>query len=296
MKKLLAIFFLFIGITTFAQTLPNNDMELWDNFFGYEQPENWNTPNPYTVFFGSVGVTKSEDSFNGNYSAKLITTEILQGQLTVPGVLTLADFSLDFLDSSFSISGGYFLQENIHKLSGYYKYSGVDGDSASLFMYNFKNNPDTGFDTIGAGYLTLRDATEWQPFTIFMQNFNSSVPDTFNVIISSSSLLSAKVGSVLLIDKLTLHTNTGIIDLWNPKNPLKVFPNPAIDIINFQANNIETGSVLTIYNNFGQKIIEKKFDDLLIEINTSALIPGVYVYKLIKENKILNSGSFIKQN
>jgi hypothetical protein len=294
MKKILFVFLIFTSLISFSQSLPNNDMEEWENFLIYEEPENWNSPNPFTALLGEFAVSKSNDAQSGNHSAKLTTLSILDGQLVIPGLLTLADFSINIFDSSYSISGGYYLQENVHKVTGWYKYSGVEGDSASLFMYNFKNSVATGFDTIGAGYAFLTDADDWKPFTILMQNFNSSIPDTFNIIISSSSLLSAKEGSSLLIDNLLLHTNTGIIDLWNNTKPLKVFPNPATDNINFKTNIFENGSVLTIYDNFGKEIVNKEFENIQTKIDVSGFTPGVYVYKLTLNNRLLNSGTFIK--
>lgn len=294
MKKILAIFMLLSTTTVFSQSLPNNNMEEWDNAIIYEQPQNWNTPNPYTALLGVISVSKSDDAFSGNYSAKLETKELLGGQIVVPGVITLADFAINIADSSFSMHGGYFLQENVYKLSGRYKYSGVEGDSASILMYNFKNTNESGFDTIGVGFTFLNDTDEWQPFTVMMQYLNYSVPDTFNVIIASSSLVGAKEGSTLWIDSLTIYTNTGIIDLWSPKKPLKVYPNPATDVINFSAIEIKTGSVLTIYDNFGRKIAENDFPNTSSKINISDFIPGVYAYALSLNNRILNSGTFIK--
>lgn len=285
---------LFSTSTVFSQSLPNNDMEEWDNVIIYEQPQNWNTPNPYTALLGIISVTKSDDAFSGNYSAKLETKELLGGQIVIPGVITLADFAINIADSSFSINGGYFLQQNVYKLTGRYKYSGVEGDRASILMYNFKNTSESGFDTIGVGVKFLNDTDEWQPFTVMMQYLNYSVPDTFNVIIASSSLDGAKVGSTLWVDSLTIYTNTGIIDLWSPKKSLKVYPNPATDMISFSMNEIKTASTLTIYDNFGRKIADNGFTNTSLKIDISGFIPGVYTYVLSLNNRILNSGTFIK--
>lgn len=296
MKKILAIFLLLATTNIFSQSLPNNDMEEWewDIFHLYEQPENWSTANPYTSLLGSISVTKSDDAFSGSHSAKLESLELLNGDVIVPGIITLADFAINLFDSTFTMSGGYFLQENVYKLTGRYKYSGVEGDSASILMYNFKNTVESGFDTIGVGYAFLNNTDEWLPFTVEMQYLNYHVPDTFNVIISSSSLIGAHPGSLLWVDSISIYTNTGIIDLWSPKTPLKVYPNPTTDMINFSADKIETAGILTIYDNFGRKIAEKDFTDKAIKISTSGFTPGVYTYKLHNGNKTLNSGTFIK--
>lgn len=164
----------------------------------------------------------------------------------------------------------------------------------NILVYNFKNTNESGFDKTGVGFTFLNDTDKWQPFTVMMQYLNYSVPDTFIVLIASSSLVSAKDGSTLWVDSLTIFTNTGFIDLWNPKKSLKVYPNPATDMISFSVNEIKTASTLTIYDNFGRKIVEKDFTERVIKPNTSDYVPGVYVYNLINGNNILNSGTFIK--
>lgn len=86
-------------------------MEEWDNVNIYEQPQNWNTPNPYTALLGVISVTKGDDAFSGDYSAKLESKELLGGQIIVAGVITLADFAINIADSSFSMNGGFFYRK-----------------------------------------------------------------------------------------------------------------------------------------------------------------------------------------
>jgi hypothetical protein len=212
----------------------------------------------------------------------------------LPGFITLAEISVDFLDSSYSVSGGYFLQENIYKLTGWYKYNGVGEDQASILMYNFKNTEETGYDTIGYGYGFLENTDTWTQFSVFMTNISNAVPDTFNVIISSSLAVGAQEGSVLLVDSLSIYTNTGIIDLWKPKTQLSAFPNPAVSNITFKTEKNINDGWITIYNNVGEKLGEKSFENNSSTFNINNLVPGVYTYTLRQKNRILNSGTFIK--
>lgn len=285
----------FVGINAFSQSLPNNDLEDWTSFLLYDEPADWSTPNLYTFLAEQiVSVSKSNDAYSGNYSARLESISVLDGQIVVPGLITLADFSISLQDSNFSISGGYFLQQNVYQLTGRYKYTGVDDDSATVFMYSYTNDMEMGFDTIGVGYKVLGNTNEWTSFTVPMENLKNSIPDTFNVLIASSSITDVKAGSVLLIDSISIYTNTGILDLWSPKTPLKVFPNPAVDFVNFVMEKPQNASVLTIYDNFGRKINQKEFFDLSLKINIQDFNPGIYTYTLSKGNKILNSGTFLK--
>ncbi len=281
-----------MSISLFSQTLPNYDFEEWNNFFIYEEPSNWNTPNPYTSLLGSVTVSPSNDAFTGSQAARLETMNVMD--INLPGVMTLADININIFDSSYSVSGGFFLQENIFKLTGWYKYQGVGGDQASILMYNFKNTPETGYDTIGYGYGFLDNTDTWSQFTVYMTNISNAVPDSFNVIIASSLAIGAQEGSVLLVDSLSIYTNTGIIDLWKPKTQLNAYPNPAVSNITFESETNISNGMITIYNNIGQKLGEKTFENNSVRFNVNNLTPGVYTYTLKEKNKILNSGTFIK--
>ncbi len=293
MKKILLLIMAIISLNTFSQTLPNGDMEDWEDYSDFDEPTNWNTPNPYTSLLTIFTVTKSNEAYAGLFSARLETHSAID--ITIPGIITLADFSLNIFDSSYNMSGGYFLQENVYKMTGWYKYEGVDDDSANVLIYNFKNTGETGYDTIGFGVASLGNASTWSPFTVFMNNLSYAVPDTFNVIISSSGVDGAKEGSVLFIDSLNIYTNTGIIDLWSPRPSLNVFPNPAINLVNFESEILERGRTLTIFDNAGRAMIEKTFSERRLKVSVNNFPPGVYTYTLRTKNKIVNSGSFMKK-
>lgn len=293
MKKIFILAFSLMSISLFSQTLPNYDFEEWNDYIIYKEPVNWSTPNFYTFLVDQKAtVSKSNDAYTGSSSAKLETMNI--SGFNLPGVMTLAEISVSISDSSYSVSGGFFLQENIYKLTGWYKYNGVGEDQASILMYNFKNTPETGYDTIGYGYGFLDNTDTWSQFTVYMTNISNAVPDTFNVIIASSLAVGAQEGSVLFVDSLSIYTNTGIIDLWKPKTQLSVYPNPAISNITFESKTNISNGMITIYNNIGEKLAEKTFENNSTSININNLTPGVYTYTLREKNKILNSGTFIK--
>ena len=55
MKKLiiriafLPFFLVFQGYVFAQNQIPNNDFEYWETIGSYEEPVDWNTPNPYTA-------------------------------------------------------------------------------------------------------------------------------------------------------------------------------------------------------------------------------------------------------
>ncbi len=288
---------LLLSIVSFgmAQTLPNNDFEIWENTGLYEEPESWHTPNQFTVLAGAVGVTKSEDPYSGTFAARLETIDLLGGSVQAPGLLTLSDFDVDIASGDFSFAGGYFLQENVSKLTGMYKYAGVDGDSASIVIYNFSHPEGEEMDTIGFGLTFLQDAENWTPFEVIMVNNNDHLPDTFNVIILSSGSSDLNIGSVLFVDSIAIETNTGIIDLWNPLAPLHVYPNPAVSIVNFEADDVASDRVLTIYDLNGRILSKSDFNDKAIQVNTKVFTPGILSYQVTEKGKRVYSGSFLKK-
>ena len=279
-------------IKVFPQALPNNSFENWTDYLLYSEPDDWHTPNTFTFIAGIETVKESTDAFDGSMSAELESFDF--AGITIPGILTLAEINIDFVDSTYGISGGFFLQENVFKLTGRYKYQGIENDSATVFMYNFKNTAETGYDTIGFGVNVMGNATEWTPFSVYMYNLNNQVPDTFNVVISSSMAIGAQVGSKLWVDSLSIYTNTGIIDLWGPKPNLKAYPNPASNYITFETEEIINDSYISIYSPEGRLVFQQNFDGFSAMADISSLPKGIYAYKLMVKNRIKNSGSFIK--
>jgi len=289
-------FFLLVSLLTcilaFGQQVPNSDFSTWIDHGSYEEPEHWNTSNEALSIVLESTVFKSDDAYSGNYSA-MLETRYLLGVQDVPGLITLADISIDLLTSNYSISGGMALNENVKKLTGMYKYSGVDNDSATVLIYNFKRD-GASIDTIGYGTTYLHDASSWSPFTVTMVNQNSHVPDTFNVIILSSGSVFHS-GSVLKIDSLAIETNTGIISLDSEKNRIITYPNPATDIITFETTSLSKERSIHIYDLSGNFIDEINFNNKTISYSISNLPTGNYIYRVYENESPWASGSFIKQ-
>jgi len=281
----------------YGQQLPNNDFEEWEDS-GFKEPLFWNTPNPYTNIAGIGSVVfKSDSAYSGIFSAHLETKIIPIYNILAPGVITLADFSLDVSNQTFSYSGGYFLQQNVQKLTGMFKYQGVANDSAVVLIYNFRNREGEEYDTIGNGYAYLHDAKEWTPFTVNMRYLNGHVPDTFNILIMSTTDEGitdiTHDGSVMLVDSLAIHTNTGIINLWEKPIALHVYPNPATSVINFETDETGKNRKLIISDPTAKIISRLSFKEKTITFDLSEFSSGIYSYSVVEANRIVNSGSFI---
>lgn len=292
-KPIIVVLLFFLSNISFGQVFPNSSFESWSNQGLYETPEPWNTPDSITSQFGIITVSKSPDAYYGNYSARLETKELL-GVYPIPGLLTLAEFSINAEEFSYEIMGGLALKENVSKLTGMYKYEGADGDSASIIIYNFKRDSTNEIDTIGFGIGSLPDASEWTLFTVNMENLNNHIPDTFNVVILSSSGPDFKTGSILYVDSLAIEINTGIINLENNQIKVNVYPNPTTEFIQFETKGFEKGRQISIYNTVGSLITSIDFSNGNTKFSVENFPPGHYSYQITNNKSIINSGSFIK--
>lgn len=292
MKNLVILsLFIIIGYLASGQQIPNHEFNTWVDHGSYEEPEFWNTSNEALAILGETTVFKSNDAYSGSYSA-LLETRFLLGFTNVPGLMTLADISIDIIAQTYSISGGFALQENVKMLTGMYKYTGVDNDSATVFIYNFKRDNSGDIDTIGYGTTYLHDANEWTPFTVLMDNQNTHVPDTFNVIITSSGP-EFHAGSVLKVDSLAIETNTGIIHLDTENQIIVTYPNPATSVVYFEMETVSKTRKLMIFNTVGKLVNELDFNNNILKYQTTDLKSGSYYFMVLDNGHNSGSGSFI---
>lgn len=295
MKKTFTLtFFLLTVLVSSAQILPNPSFEVWEQFGTYEEPQSWHTPNPYTSMALKTVVSKSDDAYSGTYSALLETKNIL-GSFNAPGLLTLANFTVDIMTGSYSFPGGIALSETVNKMTGMYKYTGVNGDSASAMIISFRHAEGQEIDTVGFGYGFLQDASDWTPFTITMYPWGEAQPDSFNVIIMSSGSFDLNVGSKLWVDDLSLETVTGIINLSKETTSVKIYPNPVSDFVKFEIENDGENLELSVFDNAGRQVGQLTFSGKTAEINLSSYPAGVYSYRVSDNNKLIGSGSFVKK-
>ncbi len=295
MKKIISLVFTLFFITLlFAQSIPNNSFEQWIDHGSYMEPQAWHTLNPYSQVFNSIGVTRSTDAYDGNYSVQLETTEII-GLYTIPGLITFADLNIDFINGNYSYSGGLSISQRVTSMSGMFKYTGVDNDSAVVLFYNFKNNGGQR-DTIGTGYTFLHNTNAWTKFTVTMEYKNNNIPDTLNILfLSSGNAQAMHIGSKLLVDSLALQTNTGIISL--PYYPLavKTYPNPAFRSITFETKKPDNDRIINVFDIAGKLVERFAFPQKKSTFKIDKLTIGTYFFDINKSGKILSIGKFIKK-
>ncbi len=74
-----------------------------------------------------------------------------------------------------------------------------------------------------------------------------------------------------------------------------VYPNPASDFINIKkAVQIEQADFI-LYNQLGQKTLQHSLNENITNVNIQNLSAGNYVYNIIQNGKIIDSGKIVKQ-
>jgi len=232
-------FYIWVLILTFMTlhgsgqtTIPNSGMETWINYGSYMDPEHWDTPNAETSTIPWVGKTVVErtgSAHSGNYAALLETKEItLIG--VIPGFMTLGDFFLDITTLEYIITGGVPCNDQPTKLKGYFKYFPVEGDSCFIGIGLLKRNGPVR-DTLASGYFSTKDTVaDWTLFEAVIEYDSLTLPDSMNIVVSSTAVEVIGPGSKLYIDDLFLDYSVGVpsnlqtdqVELWVHENALMI--------------------------------------------------------------------------
>ena len=211
-KIILSVAFLILGAIAFSQTIPNGSFENWSNDTLFEEPDTFQSTNYYSYITGlQSNVSKTTDSYGGNYAAKLETT--VHGSDTVLGALFIGT------PDNTGISGGLPYTDKPDTLKFALKYNILTTDTAMVAIL-FKNN-----GIFLGGIMKTYTGTQptWLleeiPIT-WMGVFN---PDTITALISCSKLDGYKIpGSYLFIDEIEFSNATatpfpnGDFESWTP--------------------------------------------------------------------------------
>ncbi len=277
-----------------AAEFPNGDFEDWTSYSS-EEPEDWFTSNLVGFNIGEIAVTKSTDSYEGNYAIQLESSLTFWGD-------TLA-FITNGTFGDEGPEGGMPVDSIPDKLSGYYKYEPVGPDTALVALTLFYHNPNTGFNQIlEESVIHLLEASEYTYFEVPVNYFSLPEPDTVNISFASSNIdwVSGYVGlgSTLHLDALeiTYKENITSVNLTESNFEHNLYPNPAsekvfIDVYNLMHQNTD----VRIIDSQGREVYHSQEilkDNHPIKIETADFSPGIYFYR-IENNGSVYSGKFL---
>ena len=278
MKKIFTTLFALGYVAfSFAQVIPNNEFETWSG----GKPTSWDAPN----VLGTNTVTQETASpQSGTSSVKIETKTSLVG--TIPGFITLGIFNL----TTQSVTGGIPFPYRPDKLKGYYKCtpSGTDQGFIGVGLSKIYSGVR---DTIGQGVLLFPTAASvWTPFEVPITWTNSDIPDSLNILISSSNLPASGtfvVGSLFWVDSLYFEYPTvGVTENTKPSFGIsQCYPNPFTDFTNINFTSPEnTVYDFSVINIVGVEVFKSQINAKAGMNNyyfSAADLPsGIYIFNM----------------
>ncbi len=297
MKTITTSLLLLLSATIMAQEpllIGTESFEDWEAVEAGELPNYWDGFNR-TVIFGGMPVGEvvcvykdSSDPKDGDYSVRLVSSTVVGGP-AVSGMLTAGDLNIDFETVSGDVTGGMAYSETPYNLSGWYKYEPNGVDTAIInvwFMY--------GGETISGGEFLMSDMiTEWTPFTIDLVFPLGAIPDSVNVLFSSSKDEdNVSEGSTLQIDAIKFNKHTAGIDNIEDTQ-LSISPNPTSGILTLQVGDNTTGT-LNIFDLNGKNCLTVPVTDPTTTVMIESLPSGTYLAVFVDNNQTILSRTIVK--
>ncbi len=279
----------FIGAT---QLFPNGDFESW-TAANIEDPSNWTTLNFASISSGQYSVTKSTDSYDGVYSARL------------ESILTPWGDSICFItNGKFGNDGPYGgmpVSANPQKITGYYKYFPNGPDTALAGLWTYKFNPGTNSaEMLDSNVIHLTATNTYTYFEIPLAYNSNPVADTMNITFTACNMEDSAsyrgIGSVLFIDKLDIsyYPPLGTENIPSENSEFNLYPNPnggKFNVIISQFDNL-TIEKINIYNVMGEVLYSATLPTAATCYQLN-LPNGIYFYQISNKKNQLFTGKLV---
>ncbi len=314
-KLLLSVITLFTIMSASAQNPLNGGMETWvaGPPGAPNDPTSWNSTNVLNNIFlpgNSTSVTQdmTAGNFVGGASGAQIVTVIITNNpdpTSIPSPQGLLFYgTVSTSPAGFKSGRPYTTRATCTTFN--YKYTPVGGDSAVAVSYLTKWNTGTSTrDTVAVSYFPIGTTSTMMPasspYWYTPMYLTAGTPDSLHIYLSSSigSYLpinnpTPQVGSALWIDDVVVNTTWCAVGIKENgvSDAVKVYPNPAINVLNIAVGNEEVTKA-EVFDVTGKKIGTFTFDSMKAKVNTDNLANGLYIYRLLnKSNEVINTGKF----
>ena len=283
-------------IGTSVNQLGNNDFENWDSA-STEEADGWYGLNDLAVGTGNNPVlTKSTDARTGNFAMQVKTESVnILGSKTTIGFATTGSLSTG------RMLGGFPASTRPGKFTFYYKYTPAkSGDTANVGVWIRHKGV-----TLDSTVAHLLPASTYTQFDLTIPNIAANIPDTVNIVFSSSNFDGKDkykspiyAGSTLVVDDLSFSTVSGIENELSSNGIVNIFPNPSNG--NFYLGCMKDDAEpmdFILCNATGQEVFRQKLnigsmDKQAYLIETGKLGNGVYFY-FLRNDKGMKTGKLV---
>lgn len=271
----------------YSSPIPNASFEEWEDITA-EGTHEWFTLNSVYASYGVQTALKSSDAQEGSFALNLVpdSAYIVDGNQFIPGIAIYG--SMDIYTGNTS---GKPFTATPTSMTGYYKYTPVNGDAGGISVEFFANGV-----SVGGGVFDFSAAqSTYTQFTIPLTL--TGAPDTVLVYISGGD----EDGSSLLIDNIQFAGGTvGVKAIALTDATIGVYPNPTAADANLKIALPKTANVsYMVINALGQQVESDNLGSMkdgvhTIKLNTGNYSTGVYFVKVKIGESIMTQKVIVK--
>jgi hypothetical protein len=271
-----------LSVSAFAQ-IPNGGFENWTSMGAYSNPDSWDQLNAMTSTMSVYTCTKGTPGSPGTSYIKLVSKNVT-GMGVMPGIATTGMINM----STMNVTGGFASTQRPQSLTGSWQHMASGNDAGMVAIYLTKwDNAMMMRDTVAMAMQSLTSMQmSWANFTIPLMYMSGGMPDTAQIILSSSGMTPV-ANSYLYVDNLAFTGSVAGIKENKFIADVKLFPNPAIDklVINLSNTKIVGGKVKSV----GETDFSSNYT-----LDIADLAKGQYIIKLTSVDGIITR-KFLKQ-
>lgn len=277
--QILMVALLCASHNTFAQSIPNNGFETWNNPNGYNVPDGWSTFNDLTTSLNIYTCTKGVPGSPGASYIKL-TSKSVPGMGVVPGMAVAGAMDL----SQTSTLGGFAYTDTPTALNRKWQYMASGADMGYISVTFTKWNSGMNMrEVVGEGYVDLEGMEmSWANFSIPITFTSSEAPDTCSITLSASGDIPV-ANSYLYVDNLGFMGTTSVSE-----SPIlldtQIYPNPFENELTVRtADPLNNGPIsVSIINGLGQVVFQEvQMLSAFKTITTQDFEAGIYYLKVV---------------
>lgn len=284
-----------------TEQLTGNVLFYWKQYGGQNNIAPMNMISTNTGSFAQTYAGVMAIDSLGNYIKKSTETPTLQ--YVLESLLPLGNFkligTLKYANGNVLTAGAQTYSVNSGGFFTWYEYDASLTPSYFIAAPLYNQNNSLANDAISCRGNKVAVGFKWYGPTQSTVNINGTILKANNKNVSFSTRYNAPfnaVGNDIAIAQYdrTLQGTDGILEISAGGTGLRVYPNPAKDVINVEVKNqIHGNANISITNLLGQIIYKAPVHENVFSINISGFNPGIYSVNLESQSGLISTSKLI---